>query len=165
MEFICWFLQVLLVSKSNYIRRLILESKDTELARIDLSDMPGGPQIFEMAVKFCYGVDFEITVQNVAALWCAAEYLQMNEKYSENNLASRSESFLSEVALTSLSWAILVLKSCEDLLPVAEELNLVQRCVEIISAKVYDVDFLYLKKFDEINEGGALSSWSFMSIL
>ncbi|XP_073283047.1 root phototropism protein 2-like [Primulina huaijiensis] len=127
--------KVMLVSKSNYIRRLILESKDTDLARIELSVMPGGPEIFETVVKFCYGVDFEITVQNVAALWCAAEYLQMNEKYSENNLTSRSESFLSEVALTSLSGAILVLKSCEDLLPVAEELNLVQRCVEVISSK------------------------------
>lgn len=132
--------KVLLVSKSNYIRRLILESKDTDLARIYLSDMPGGPEIFEMAAKFCYGVHFEITVQNVAALWCAAEYLQMNEKYCENNLASRSESCLSEVALTSLSGAILVLKSCEKLLPVAEELKLVQRCVEIISAKVYEGD-------------------------
>ncbi|XP_073040350.1 root phototropism protein 2-like [Primulina eburnea] len=127
--------KVMLVSKSNYIRRLILESKDTDLARIELSVMPGGPEIFETVVKFCYGVDFEITVQNVAALWCAAEYLQMNEKYSENNLTSLSESFLSEVALTSLSGAILVLKSCEDLLPVAEELKLVQRCVEVISSK------------------------------
>ncbi|XP_073144711.1 root phototropism protein 2-like [Henckelia pumila] len=130
--------KVILVSKSNYIRRLILESKDTGLAGIDLSDMPGGPETFEMAVNFCYGVDFEVTLQNVAALWCAAEYLQMNEKYSENNLASRSERFLSEVALTSLSGAILVLKSCKDLLPAADELNLVQRCVEIISDKAYD---------------------------
>ncbi|KAL0460378.1 UNVERIFIED_CONTAM: Root phototropism protein 2 [Sesamum latifolium] len=131
----CGLWQFMLVAKSNHIRKLILDSKEADLTRIDLSDIPGGPEIFEKAAKFCYGVNFEITVHNVAALRCAAEYLQMTDKYCDNNLAGRTEDFLSQVALTSLSGALVVLKSCEDLLPMAEDLKIVQRCVEIASAK------------------------------
>ncbi|KAF7816251.1 root phototropism protein 2 [Senna tora] len=125
----------MLVAKSNYIRKLITESNESDLTRIDLSDIPGGPKIFEKAVKFCYGVNFEITVHNVAALRCAAEYLQMTDKYCPNNLAGRTEDFLSQVALCSFSGAVFVLKSCQQLLPFAEDLKIVKRCVEAISSK------------------------------
>lgn len=125
----------MLVAKSNYIRELILESHDPDLAMIDLSDIPGGSVTFEKAAKFCYGVNFEITVHNVAALRCAAEYLQMTDKYCENNLANRTDDFLNQVALSNLSGAVIVLKTCEDLLPMALELNIIQRCVDVISSK------------------------------
>lgn len=128
--------QFMLVAKSNYIRKLVIESKEPDLTKINLSDIPGGPAIFEKAAKFCYGVNFEITVQNVAALRCAAEYLQMTDKYSDGNLTGRTEDFLSQVALSSLSGAIVVLKSCEDLLPMAQDLQIVQRCVDVVSSKV-----------------------------
>ncbi|KAL3530993.1 hypothetical protein ACH5RR_010315 [Cinchona calisaya] len=126
----------MLVAKSNYIRKLILESKEADLTRINLSEIPGGPEIFEKEAKFCYGVNFEITVHNVAALRCAAEYLQMTDKYCDNNLAGRTEDFLSQVALSNLSGALVVLKSCENLLPLAEDLKIVQRCVDVVSSKV-----------------------------
>ncbi|KAL2488456.1 Root phototropism protein 2 [Forsythia ovata] len=125
----------MLIAKSNYIRKLIIESKEVDLARINLSDIPGGPEIFEKAAKFCYGVNFEITVHNVAALRCAAEYLQMTDVYCDNNLCGRTEDFLSQVALSTLSGALVVLKSCEDLQPMAEDLKIVQKCVDIASAK------------------------------
>ncbi|TYI16204.1 hypothetical protein ES332_A08G239100v1 [Gossypium tomentosum] len=125
----------MLVAKSNYIRKLIMETNEADLTRINLSEIPGGPEIFEKAAKFCYGVNFEITVHNVAALRCAAEYLQMTDKYCDNNLAGRTEDFLSQVALSSLSAVVVVLKSCEDLLPMAEELKIVQRCIDVASAR------------------------------
>ncbi|KAK4763929.1 hypothetical protein SAY87_013367 [Trapa incisa] len=125
----------MLVAKSNYIRKMVVESAGADLTRIDLSDIPGGPEIFEKAAKFCYGVNFEITIHNVAALRCAAEYLQMTDQYYGGNLADRTDDFLSQVALASLSGAIVVLKSCEDLLPFAEDLKIVQRCVDVASLK------------------------------
>lgn len=125
----------MLVAKSNYIRKLIIESEESDLTRIDLSDIPGGPEIFEKAARFCYGVNFEINVHNIAALHCAAEFLQMNDNYCDGNLAGRTEEFLSQVALTSLSRAVLVLKSCQRLLPFADELGIVQRCVEAVGSK------------------------------
>lgn len=128
-------MQFMLVAKSNYIRKLIMESTEADLTRIDLTDIPGGAEIFEKAAKFCYGVNFEITVHNVAALRCAAEYLQMTDNYSDNNLVGRTEDFLSQVALSSLSGAIVVLKSSHHLLPMAEDLYIVHRCVDVISSK------------------------------
>ncbi|CAH1420267.1 unnamed protein product [Lactuca virosa] len=125
----------MLVAKSNYIRSLVVESGVPDLEMIDLSNIPGGAEIFEKVARFCYGVNFEITVNNVAALHCAAEYLEMND---HGNLASRTYAFLAKVALTRLCGAITVLKSCEDLLPIAEKLNIVNQCVEVASAKACD---------------------------
>ncbi|BFG33703.1 hypothetical protein CerSpe_199770 [Prunus speciosa] len=125
----------MLVAKSNHIRKLVLESTEPDLTRINLSDIPGGPETFEKAAKFCYGVNFEITVQNVAALRCAAEYLEMTDNYCDNNLTGRTEDFLTQVALSSLSGAIVVLKSCEELLPIAEDLKIVKRCVDVATSK------------------------------
>ncbi|KAJ0007029.1 hypothetical protein Pint_30673 [Pistacia integerrima] len=132
----------MLVAKSNFLRKLILESEEADLTRINLSEIPGGPEIFEKAAKFCYGVNFEITVHNVAALRCAAEYLEMTDKYCDNNLVGRTEDFLSQVALSSLSGAVVVLKSCEDLLPLAQDLQIVQRCIDVTAVKAcYEANF------------------------
>lgn len=125
----------MLVAKSNYIRKLILESNESDLTRIDLSDIPGGPGIFEKTAKFCYGVNFEITVHNVAVLRCAAEFLEMTDQYCENNLAGRTEEFLTQVAFFTLTGAVTVLKSCRHLLPFADDIGVVKRCVEAVSAK------------------------------
>ncbi|WCJ34935.1 Phototropic-responsive NPH3 family protein [Euphorbia peplus] len=128
----------MLVAKSNYIRQLIMESNDisSDITSINVSDVPGGPETFEKAAKFCYGVNFEITVNNVAALRCASEYLQMTDAYCDSSLASRTEEFLAQVALSSFSGAVVVLKTCEDLLPLSEDLKIVQRCVNVISIKI-----------------------------
>ncbi|KAL5076354.1 hypothetical protein RYX36_015338 [Vicia faba] len=125
----------MLVAKSNHIRKLIIESNESELTRIDLSDIPGGPGIFEKAAKFCYGVNFEITIHNVAVLRCAAEFLQMTDQYCDNNLAGRTDEFLSKVAFFTLTGSVAVLKSCQHLLPYADDLDIVKRCIEAISAK------------------------------
>ncbi|KAL5991362.1 ATPase of 26S proteasome regulatory subunit 4 [Asimina triloba] len=125
----------MLVAKSGYIRKLVMQSDQHDLPRIELPDIPGGAEIFEKAAKFCYGVNFEITVYNVAALRCAAEYLGMTEKYCDGNLAGRTDEFIACVGLTNFGTAIAVLKSCETLLPMAEELKIVQKCVDAISIK------------------------------
>ncbi|KAK7300786.1 hypothetical protein RJT34_11637 [Clitoria ternatea] len=125
----------ILVAKSNYIRKMIIESEESELTRIDLSNIPGGKEAFEKAAKFCYGVNFEITVQSVAALHCAAVFLQMTDEYCDGNLAGRTEDFLSQVGLSSLQSSVVVLNSCRQLLPFPDHLNVVDRCVGAISTK------------------------------
>lgn len=59
----------------------------------------------------------------------------MTDEYCHDNLFGRVDHFLSHVALKSLSGTLVVLKSCEELLPHAEDMQIVQRCVEIASAK------------------------------
>ncbi|CAD6206588.1 unnamed protein product [Miscanthus lutarioriparius] len=102
---------------------------------IAFSDFPGGPGTFEAAAKFCYGVRVELTAWNVAPLRCAAEYLEMTEDHAEDNLAARAEAYLDQTVLRHPGDATKALKSCEELLPVAEELGIVSRCVEAIAAR------------------------------
>ncbi|KAK3151611.1 hypothetical protein QOZ80_3AG0248140 [Eleusine coracana subsp. coracana] len=125
-----------LVSRSGKIRRLVSESKDAKLARLSLHDTPGGAAAFELAAKFCYGVHVEVTASNVATLRCAAQYLQMSEDLCDKNLELRAESFLREHVLPSIPSSVAVLRSCEPLLPAAEDVGLVSRLVAAIATNV-----------------------------
>jgi hypothetical protein len=117
------------------LNRLVFESRDTEKDHIKLDNMPGGPAAFELAVKFCYGIPIRITRTNVAALRCAAEYLEMTEDLEEGNLVVKTEDFLSSEVLTSWSDSITVLRACEALSPWAEKLQIVKMCSESVAWK------------------------------
>ncbi|XVE84306.1 hypothetical protein DITRI_Ditri17bG0002500 [Diplodiscus trichospermus] len=122
-----------LVSRSGKIRKMVADGKDSNISRLDLLNFPGGPQTFELAMEFCYGMNFEITTANVAPLLCAAEYLEMTEDYREENLIARTEVYLNEVAVQSLEKSVEVLCTCETLPPIAEEVGIPNRCVEAIA--------------------------------
>ncbi|KAL7172210.1 hypothetical protein ACSBR2_031830 [Camellia fascicularis] len=123
-----------LVSRSGRIRKLLLEAKDSIVSRINLSAVPGGPEAFELAAKFCYGVNTEITLSNVAMLRCAAHFLEMTEDFAEKNLETRTEAYLKENILPNTSNSISVLHHCESLLPIAEDINLVNRIMNAIAS-------------------------------
>ncbi|CAL5426052.1 unnamed protein product [Camellia sinensis] len=123
-----------LVSRSGRIRKLLLEAKDSIVSRINLSAVPGGPEAFELAAKFCYGVNTEITPSNVAMLRCAAHFLEMTEDFAEKNLETRTEAYLKENILPNTSNLISVLHRCESLLPIAEDINLVNRIINAIAS-------------------------------
>lgn len=122
-----------LVSKCGYIRKFITGTTDTEPSVLELPEIPGGEEAFELAAKFCYGINFEINTDNIAMLRCVAEYLDMTEDYALGNLVSRTEAYLTEVAMTSLAGAVCVLHCSESLLPIAEKVKLVNRCVDAIA--------------------------------
>lgn len=113
-----------------------MESDKSDLVTLELKGIPGGAEAFEKAARFCYGINFEISVENVAALRCATEWLEMTEKSCEGNLAARADEFIAKAALVTLPGAVAVLKSCERLLPLAEKLQIVQRCADAIGLKV-----------------------------
>ncbi|CAI9752895.1 unnamed protein product [Fraxinus pennsylvanica] len=122
-----------LVSKCGYIRKLVSESTDTDLAVIEIADIPGGAEAFELAARFCYGINFEISTENIAMLRCVAEYLEMTEDYAVENLVGRTEKYLQEVALKSLEGAVTILHCSKNLLPLAEKVKLVNRCIDMIA--------------------------------
>ncbi|KAL7193353.1 hypothetical protein ACSBR2_025041 [Camellia fascicularis] len=122
-----------LVSKCGYIRKMVSKSSDINLSTIDLPQIPGGAEAFELAAKFCYGINFEISTENIATLRCVAEHLEMTEDYAVGNLVGRTEAYLNEVALKSLAGAISILHSSENLFPTAEETKLVSRCIDAIA--------------------------------
>ncbi|XP_062077043.1 root phototropism protein 3 [Humulus lupulus] len=124
-----------LLSRSGKMNRIIYEARDPEMSKVVLDDIPGGPEAFELAAKFCYGVAVDLTAANISGLRCGAEYLEMTEDLEEGNLIFKTEAFLSYVVLSSWRDSIVVLKSCEKLSPWAENLQIVRRCSESIAWK------------------------------
>ncbi|XP_022159762.1 BTB/POZ domain-containing protein At5g48800 isoform X1 [Momordica charantia] len=124
-----------LVSRSGRIRRLVAEYRDSDISRVELLNLPGGPESFELAAKFCYGINFEITPGNVAQLCCVSDYLEMTEEFSKDNLGSRAEEYLESIVSKNLEMCVEVLQQCENLLPLADELKVVSRCIDAIASK------------------------------
>ncbi|CAL9023872.1 unnamed protein product [Prunus brigantina] len=157
-----------LVSRSGRIRKLLLEAKDSKVSRIILSSVPGGPEAFELAAKFCYGINVEITQSNVAMLRSVSHFLEMTEEYAEKNLETRTEAYLKEMVFPNISKSISVLHRCETLLPTAEETNLVSRlinaiannaCKEQLTSGLLKLDHNFPTKAAPIMEPETPSDW------
>ncbi|GJU91416.1 BTB/POZ domain-containing protein [Tanacetum coccineum] len=118
-----------LFSKSGYFHRELSESNEIELPE----DFPGGPETFEMISLFIYGSSTLVDPFNVAALRCAAEFLEMTEEYSSGNLCERFDIYLNQVVLQSWEDTLIVLQRCLSLDPWAEELLIVSRCIESLA--------------------------------
>ncbi|KAE8707072.1 BTB/POZ domain-containing protein [Hibiscus syriacus] len=108
--------------------------------QISLQDFPGGSDTFETAAKFCYGVKIDLSSSTVVPLRCAAEFLEMTDEYSEDNLISKTERFLSHSVFKSLKESIKALKSCESVMTLAESLGIVQRLIDSIASRPSFVD-------------------------
>ncbi|CAH2054494.1 unnamed protein product [Thlaspi arvense] len=130
-----------LVARCGKMRKTVRDLKDSSsssfgvCSTIELRDFPGGALAFELAIKFCYGINFEITASNVVDLRCAAGYLEMTEEYKEENLVARTENYLDQIAFRSLGKSVQVLCSCETQ-EMAETFKIPDRCVEAIAMNV-----------------------------
>ncbi|KAF8408799.1 hypothetical protein HHK36_004868 [Tetracentron sinense] len=125
-----------LLSRSGVMERLIAETSEEgeERCIIHLPDLPGGAKTFELVARFCYGVKFEITASNVVYLRCAAEHLEMTE-HGEDNLIAQTEVFFNQVVLRIWKDSLKALQTCEDVLPQAEDLHIIRRCIASLAAK------------------------------
>ncbi|KAG0582497.1 hypothetical protein KC19_3G064600 [Ceratodon purpureus] len=119
-----------LVSRSGYFKKALKEAKDVTMAS---DEVPGGVDIFELALNFCYGSTILMEPTNIAEISCVADYLQMSEDYGRANLCERSELYLNQVALQSWDDTLVVLLHCENLNPYAEQLGIVRQCLDAMA--------------------------------
>ncbi|KAG8079964.1 hypothetical protein GUJ93_ZPchr0007g6292 [Zizania palustris] len=113
-----------LASRCGYFSQaLLLRSGEVELP----ASFPGGSEAFEVIGLFCYGDAVALDPFNVAAVRCAAEFLDVA------GLGARCDLYINQVVLQSWDDALIVLQRCQPLLPVAEELLIVSRCVESLA--------------------------------
>ncbi|KAF6166543.1 hypothetical protein GIB67_005405, partial [Kingdonia uniflora] len=141
-----------MMSKSRKLHQLITEKEtkenqedeeeevEEESLNISFEEFPGGSETFEIAAKFCYGVKIDISSSNVVLLRCAAEFLDMTEEYSEDNLISKAEIFLNQSVFKKLKESVRALKSCEVVMSLAESLNIPQRCIDSIVSRAASTD-------------------------
>ncbi|EPS64717.1 hypothetical protein M569_10065, partial [Genlisea aurea] len=122
-----------LASRSGRIRKRVTELRNSsEKPKIRLADVPGGVESFILAAQFCYGTHFEIGASNVAEICCVSSYLEMSEVYSVNNLSLVSDEHLEIIINKDSESAVEVLRHCADLLPLADELKIVARCIDSV---------------------------------
>ncbi|XP_010515460.1 PREDICTED: BTB/POZ domain-containing protein At3g50840-like [Camelina sativa] len=148
-----------LISKSRKLHQLITEQEQsTEQSEVDphikLENFPGGSEIFETVVKISYGFNVDISVSTAVPLRCAAEYLEMTEEYSPENLISKTEMFLSQFVFTNIRESIKALKACESVSSLAESLGVTEQCIDSIVFKASSTDPSSFLLGRPINNGG-----------
>ncbi|KAL2504880.1 BTB/POZ domain-containing protein [Abeliophyllum distichum] len=116
------------------------DENEDEKCHITLPDFPGGSKSFETAAKFCYGLKINLSANNAAPLRCAGEYLEMTEEYSEDNMISKTERFLTEFVFKNVKNSVKTLKTSESLMPLAENLGIVERCIDAITSRAASSD-------------------------
>ncbi|CAN1191305.1 BTB/POZ domain-containing protein NPY2 [Linum perenne] len=119
-----------LLSKSSLLQKLVSSSDE-----IDIQGFPGGPAVFEICAKFCYGIEVTLSPYNVVAARCASEYLEMYETVEKGNMVYKIEVFLNSSIFRSWKDSIIVLQTTRSFLPWSEELKLVSRCLDSIASK------------------------------
>lgn len=107
---------------------------------LKLDNFPGGATTFENIAKLCYGVKLELTPANVVPLRCASEYLSMTEECVEGNLMKQSDDFLNQVVLNTWNGSIQALHTCLQFTPYAENLNIIDNCIESLALKAGDAN-------------------------
>ncbi|KAK7279642.1 hypothetical protein RJT34_24698 [Clitoria ternatea] len=133
-----------LISRSKVLESLMKElSSENDKSVLELHDLPGGAKTFLHVARFCYGVKMELTPSNVVGLRCASEYLEMTENYGEGNLILQSENFLNHI-FGYWSDTLKALKTCEEVLPFAEELHIISRCIHSLVLKAADPSLVTL---------------------
>jgi hypothetical protein len=84
------------VSKNGRLAKLVEEmSKEDNNEKsygcqIQLVDILGGAEAFELATKFYYQMKVELTATNVVVLPCVVEYLEMTDEFGDGNLIAKT---------------------------------------------------------------------------
>lgn len=60
---------------------------------LDLHDIPGGEEAFEMCAKYCYGITINFSAYNFLPAFCAAKFLRMTEVVEKGNFVMKLEAF------------------------------------------------------------------------
>lgn len=122
-----------LYAKSDFFCKLA-KNTSNESGRVELTDFPGGRAVFGLVADFCYNMKIETTKENIVALRCAAELLQMS---GTANLIEISDKFIQDTitsAKMSRSGNIVasMIKSCASMGSLAEPCGIVASCTDAL---------------------------------
>lgn len=125
-----------LLPKSGLLQRLYSESDDSSNVTLDLHDIPGGEEAFEVCAKFCYGITINLSAHNFVSAFCAAKFLRMTEAVETGNFVTKLEAFFSSCILEGWKDAIVALQNTQKVFEWSENLGIVRRCIESIVDKI-----------------------------
>lgn len=126
-----------LLSKCARLRTLCSECKDSPDGRvIELADIPGGAEAFEICTKFCYGITITLSALNFVPVRCAAGYLQMTDDLDKGNLIGKLEVFFKSCILRRWKDSLLTLQGTAQYPAICEELGITSRCIDAIASMI-----------------------------
>ncbi|KAM1429372.1 hypothetical protein ACFX2I_045576 [Malus domestica] len=128
-----------IASYCGKLSKLLGKSKaSSRNLKVVFHDFPGGAESFELIVRFCYNNgSIYITPSNISLLYCAAQFMEMNNSVAgRHNLLQKAENSFEEIRYWSWSELLTALKQCQDLLPVANSLSLVEKCLDTLVARL-----------------------------
>ncbi|PIN14918.1 hypothetical protein CDL12_12428 [Handroanthus impetiginosus] len=126
-------------SYSGKISKLFSKSKDvTPRLKVIFHDFPGGAANFELITRFCYNKgETNINPYNICNLTCAAHFMEMNKFVAGvENLCEQTEKSLDEIKYWTWSELLLALKHCQDLLPGANSIGILDKFLDSLVGKV-----------------------------
>lgn len=103
---------------------------------LELHDIPGGEEAFELCAKYCYGITINLSAHNFVSSFCAAKFLRMSEAVEAGNFVTKLEAFFSSCILESWKDPIVTLHNTEKVFEWSENLGIVRRCIESIVDKI-----------------------------
>ncbi|XVE87603.1 hypothetical protein DITRI_Ditri19aG0001300 [Diplodiscus trichospermus] len=134
---ICYLLhKIPLVPKCGLLQRLCSDSDDSDIVTIDLHDIPGGEDAFELCAKFCYGITINLSAHNFVPAFCAAKFLRMTESVEKGNFVLKLEAFFSSCILEGWKDSIATLQTTIKLPEWSENLGIIRRCIDSIVEKI-----------------------------
>ncbi|GAB4849494.1 hypothetical protein Ancab_004288 [Ancistrocladus abbreviatus] len=127
-----------LVPKCGLLQRLSSDSEGTSstISSVDLHDLPGGGDSFELCAKFCYGIAIDVSAYNFVSVFCAAKFLQMTETVENGNLVAKLEAFFNCCILQGWKDSLVMLQSTASLPEWLENLGIIRRCIDSVIEKI-----------------------------
>lgn len=124
--------------KCGLVQRLCSEGDNEagQASPIDLHDIPGGEEAFELCVKFCYGITISLSAHNFVAAISGAKFLRMNESVAKGNFISKLELFFNSCILEGWKDSILTLQSMWRHSGWSDDHRIVQPCMDSIIEKI-----------------------------
>ncbi|EEF37367.1 BTB/POZ domain-containing protein At5g47800 isoform X2 [Ricinus communis] len=125
-----------LLPKCGLLQRLCPDSDDSSTITIELHDIPGGEEAFELCAKYCYGITINLSAQNIVPAFCAAKFLRMTESVEKGNFVLKLEAFFNSCILEGWKDSIVTLQTTAKLTEWSENLGIIRKCIDSIVEKI-----------------------------
>ncbi|KAL8228308.1 hypothetical protein R6Q57_015892 [Mikania cordata] len=125
-----------LLQKCGLLQQLCSERGDNTNVIVELHDIPGGADGFELCAKFCYGIKIDLSAHNFVPAICAAKFMQMTEHVGKGNFVSKLEVFFNSCILEGWKDSVVALQTTERFPEWSENLGIIRSCIDCIVDKI-----------------------------
>ncbi|KAE7995190.1 hypothetical protein FH972_000017 [Carpinus fangiana] len=125
-----------LLPKCGLLQRLCSDAGNSENVTIELHDLPGGEDAFEVCAKYCYGITIDISAHNFVSAFCAAKFLRMTESVEKGNFVVKLEAFFMSCILEGWKDSVIALQSTSKLPEWSETYGITRKCIDSIVEKI-----------------------------